>query len=92
MRDNNRDSMIKFISNSYFNLNMKASTAAFWILMSLIFVTGVVFIISILKPNDGNLEIIKQFAAIMERVIILTGGGWLGTKIGESEKISGDEK
>lgn len=49
---------------------MKASIAAFWILMVLIVITGAVFIISLLKPNDGNIEIIKLFASIMERVIM----------------------
>ena len=64
---------------------MKASTAAFWILMVLIVITGIVFVICILRPNENNLEIIKIFAAIMERAIVLVGGGWLGTKIGEKE-------
>jgi hypothetical protein len=70
---------------------MKASNAAFWLLMGSIIITGVVFIISILKPNDANLEIVKTFASIMERVIILIGGGWLGTKIGESEVAKGEK-
>lgn len=83
---------INFINHKYLIINMKASTAAFWILMFLILITGIVFIICILKPNDSNLEIIKIFANIMERVILLVGGGWLGTKIGENESIPGDKK
>lgn len=64
---------------------MKASTAAFWILMTCIVVSGIVFIVSIAMPNKDNIEIIKIFAPVMERIIILVGGGWIGTKIGESE-------
>ena len=42
--------------------------------------------------NDGNLEIIKIFASIMERVIILVSGSWFGTKIGEKETNGGGER
>ena len=66
---------------------MKASKSAFWILMALIVITGIVFVISLLKPNDNNVEIIKIFSAVMERIITLVGGGWLGVKIGEKEVL-----
>ena len=71
---------------------MKASTAAFWIFMVLIIIVGIVFSISLIKPHQNNVEIIKSFAAIMERVLLIAGSGWFGIKIGEKTSTLGDRE
>ena len=62
---------------------MKASTAAFWLLIVLIVITAIVAIFSMTHSSDNNLEIMKRFFDIMQYVITLVGGGYLGTQIGE---------
>lgn len=70
---------------------MKISNAAFWILMLLILITGIIFTISLIAPSEDNLEIVKIFASIMERILYLVGAGYFGIKMGEKERTGGQE-
>lgn len=62
---------------------MKPSTAAFWLLMTLVIITAIVTILAIINTNEGNNEVLKSFFDIMKYAITLVGGGYLGVQVGE---------
>ena len=53
---------------------------------------GIVVIFCMIYPNDFNLELMGRFFDIMERVITLIGGGYLGVQVGENYPLRRNKK
>ena len=62
------------------------STAAFWLIIVMVFLSAIVSILAMFSSNQDSIEILKQFFQIMGYAMSMVGGGYLGVQIGENNK------